>query len=190
MLHAYDPATGAIKQIFTESNPSEVSRLEALGYTVTPGPMIELGKYRYDDGALTQVVEDLEAGKAAALARLQADYQAYSDSRYSLAWQSSAREFRDTAKDIAGSSAAADEQKQAAGAILQRLVTLQGWLFKGIMVYYATKAGEIKAAADEEALDAVNWDFKTLDASDPQVSITDELYPLLMVALGEQGAVE
>lgn len=58
------------------------------------------------------------------------------------------------------------------------------------MVYYASKAAEINAADDDEALEAVTWEFQTLDASDPLVSITDELYPLLMVALGEQGAAQ
>lgn len=115
MLHAYDPATGAIEQVFLGPNPDEVSRMEALGYAVIPGPMIELGRYRYVDGELTQVVEDLEAKKTAALAKLQAAYQAYSDSRYSLAWQSSAREFRDTAKEVAGSDTAAEEQNRRPG---------------------------------------------------------------------------
>jgi hypothetical protein len=126
---------------------------------------------------------------AAALAKLQAAYQAYSDSCYSLAWQSSAREFRDTAKDLAGSATAAEEQKQAAKAILEGLTALKGRLFKGIMVYYGSKAAEIKAADEDKALDAVTWDFNTLDTNDPQVSITDELYPLLMVAIGEPGTV-
>jgi hypothetical protein len=53
-MHAYDPATGAIVQVFNGKNQGEVQRLEAKGYIVVEGPKVDRNEYTYVDGKLTK----------------------------------------------------------------------------------------------------------------------------------------
>lgn len=182
MLYVVDPASGEISGAFAGPSPAQAAEREGKGFEVIQGPEgLDWRNYLYMEGEFTPRVATLQEAQAAAKARLDADYEAYAQARYPIAWRDSAREFRELFRQVANDPEATTEQLRAASQGLALLDGLQAWLFKGLLIYYTGKAQAIAQAEDIESVPA--WDFATdMDATDPKVSMGGHLVPLAIAA--------
>ncbi len=191
MQHVIEADTGRIIEVCAQG--SDTSRFKEPDYLViTDAAAHDPATERWDAEAKAFVsipeAELLARAKKERYRQLSDDYAAYLAQRgYNLAWRDSAREARDIFRRVLDDPNATTEQKAAAQQGIDRLNALSQWMMGTVRGYFQTVGQGIFAATTLAELEAVSWDFRQHDASDPGVSLGGEIFPLLDQATGAAG---
>lgn len=182
MQYVIENSTGKI--IETSVEGTDVSRFDTTTYTIIIDPNeYDSDLYYYDFTNNIFVEYDsttlFQRKLQEKYIRLCKDYNyyIYEYCHYPEGWQNEGEIARKQANECLDDPNSTQEQIDAANIIISKLNSVEEFITVTVQVYFYKKKLELFATTTEAELDAVSWDFTTLDGSDPNVRMTVDIYP-------------